>query len=209
MLVRVSPWLFFAVLLRRAHQDMRQETFIVERWAGEKVQLFDADRVMYLLEEAELREYYLENIFPLVTPIAMDPAHPFPFISNLSINLLVEIHDPTEDDPHLVRIKAPITDYTPRLMQIGEELRVLRTGLAETVTDPDMKTLSHMYRHAWHTGLKTTYYLRTMQASNIEKATVHVSKVAPPQQNGAPAPATDVGAVNACSILDPECEACQ
>ncbi|MEJ1972131.1 MAG: ribonucleoside-diphosphate reductase subunit alpha [Lacunisphaera sp.] len=41
---------------------------------------------------------------------------------------------------------------------------------------PDLKTLSHMYRSAWHGGLKTTYYLRTLGASNIEKATVSVKK---------------------------------
>jgi ribonucleoside-diphosphate reductase alpha chain len=41
---------------------------------------------------------------------------------------------------------------------------------------PDLKVLSHMYRHAWHAGLKTTYYLRTLGASNIEKATVSVKK---------------------------------
>jgi ribonucleoside-diphosphate reductase alpha chain len=41
---------------------------------------------------------------------------------------------------------------------------------------PDLKTLSHMYRSAWHAGLKTTYYLRTLGASNIEKATVSVKK---------------------------------
>jgi ribonucleoside-diphosphate reductase alpha chain len=41
---------------------------------------------------------------------------------------------------------------------------------------PDMKALSHMYRRAWHSGLKTTYYLRTLGASNIEKATVSVKK---------------------------------
>jgi len=39
-----------------------------------------------------------------------------------------------------------------------------------------LKTLSHMYRMAWHAGLKTTYYLRTMGASNIEKATVNRKK---------------------------------
>ncbi len=39
-----------------------------------------------------------------------------------------------------------------------------------------MKTLSHMYRRAWQAGLKTTYYLRTLQASNIEKATVYMKK---------------------------------
>ena len=41
---------------------------------------------------------------------------------------------------------------------------------------PDLKTLSHMYRRAWDKGLKTTYYLRTLQASNIEKATIDVKK---------------------------------
>ncbi len=41
---------------------------------------------------------------------------------------------------------------------------------------PDLKTMSHMYRHAWRAGLKTTYYLRTLGASNIEKATVAVKK---------------------------------
>jgi ribonucleoside-diphosphate reductase alpha chain len=68
---------------------------------------------------------------------------------------------------------------------------------------PDMKSLSHMYRHAWHTGLKTTYYLRTRQASDIEKSTVAKAdkKQYTPEQ------------VQACSIEammnGGECEACQ
>jgi ribonucleoside-diphosphate reductase alpha chain len=41
---------------------------------------------------------------------------------------------------------------------------------------PDLKTLSHMYRSAWHAGLKTTYYLRSMGASGVEKATLNVKK---------------------------------
>ncbi|MCR6655599.1 MAG: ribonucleoside-diphosphate reductase subunit alpha [Opitutus sp.] len=44
------------------------------------------------------------------------------------------------------------------------------------IKTPDLKTLSHMYRHAWHAGLKTTYYLRSLGASNIEKATVAIKK---------------------------------
>ncbi|MSU69585.1 MAG: ribonucleoside-diphosphate reductase subunit alpha [Opitutaceae bacterium] len=44
------------------------------------------------------------------------------------------------------------------------------------IKTPDLKTLSHMYRAAWHVGLKTTYYLRSLGASNIEKATVAVKK---------------------------------
>ena len=78
------------------------------------------------------------------------------------------------------------------------------------MADPDMKALSHMYRLAWRTGLKTTYYLRTMQASNIEKATVGTRKAEQPQGAAPEAkPATDVGGANACSIMDPDCESCQ
>ncbi|HVW22625.1 MAG TPA: ribonucleoside-diphosphate reductase subunit alpha [Opitutaceae bacterium] len=44
------------------------------------------------------------------------------------------------------------------------------------IKTPDLKALSHMYRHAWRAGLKTTYYLRSLGASNIEKATVAMKK---------------------------------
>src|ERR1700730_17254986 len=42
-------------------------------------------------EETALREYYFANIFPLVTPLAIDPSHPFPFVSHLSLHLLVTV----------------------------------------------------------------------------------------------------------------------
>ena len=74
------------------------------------------------------------------------------------------------------------------------------------LAEPDMKTLSHMYRRAWHTGLKTTYYLRTLQASNIEKSTVDI------MQSGQKKEYTKAE-VQACSIdamiNGGECEACQ
>lgn len=81
---------------------------------------------------------------------------------------------------------------------------------------PEMKTLSHMYRHAWRTGLKTTYYLRTMQASNIEKATVSRKVQDDRTPTNAPAEPKKVYTAeqqNACSIEamlnGGECEACQ
>ena len=49
-------------------------------------------------EKKQLRQYYLRNIFPLITPQSIDPAHPFPFISNLSLNLLVTLRYPREKD---------------------------------------------------------------------------------------------------------------
>jgi ribonucleoside-diphosphate reductase alpha chain len=83
----------------------------------------------------------------------------------------------------------------------------------------DIKTLSHMYRYAWRTGLKTTYYLRTMGASNIEKATVSVKKEIRGHigreeiANDAKAKAFSEAERKACSIEammnGEECEACQ
>ena len=61
-----------------------------------------------LAEEAAIREYYLRNIFPLMTPQSIDPAHPFPFISNLSLNLLVTLRDSDDIEPSLARVKVPV-----------------------------------------------------------------------------------------------------
>ncbi len=78
---------------------------------------------------------------------------------------------------------------------------------------PDLKSMSHMYRAAWHQGLKTTYYLRTLQASNVEKATTKLQK----EVRGVMGEATSAEFTEeekmACSIEamrnGEECEACQ
>ncbi|CAI8327996.1 MAG: Ribonucleoside-diphosphate reductase 1 subunit alpha [Puniceicoccaceae bacterium MED-G32] len=84
--------------------------------------------------------------------------------------------------------------------------------------EPDIKVLSHMYRDAWHKGLKTTYYLRTLGASNIEKATVAVKKemrgrVSDSAANGDSKKEFTDAEKQACSLdamlNGGECEACQ
>lgn len=83
--------------------------------------------------------------------------------------------------------------------------------------EADIKTLSHMYRDAWHKGLKTTYYLRTLGASNIEKATTSVKKEvrgrAGVAEVEAPKQEFTAAEKKACSIEammnGEECEACQ
>ncbi len=72
-------------------------------------------------DQATLREYYIENIFPLATPQAMDPAHPFPFVSNLSLNLLVTLrHSPEEPTPSQARVKVPVGAGIPRWLRVGK-----------------------------------------------------------------------------------------
>ncbi|WP_082117001.1 polyphosphate kinase 1 [Sedimenticola thiotaurini] len=68
-----------------------------------------------------LREYYYENIYPLVTPQSIDPAHPFPFISNLSLNLLVLVRYPgASDKTSLTRIKVPVGAGIPRFLKLTD-----------------------------------------------------------------------------------------
>ena len=69
-----------------------------------------------------LRAYYIENIMPLVTPQAIDPAHPFPFISNLSLNLLVTLNY-KEEESTTARVKVPIGAGIPRFLRIGGQDR--------------------------------------------------------------------------------------
>lgn len=67
-----------------------------------------------------LRDYYFDNIYPLVTPQAIDPAHPFPFISNLSLNLLVSLRHPGSTTNALARVKVPVGPGTPRFLKVRE-----------------------------------------------------------------------------------------
>ena len=77
-------------------------------------------------EQLEVREHYFRNIFPLVTPLAIDPAHPFPFVSNLSLNLLVTVRDARDTEASLARVKVPIGSGIPRLLRIGTGNRFVR-----------------------------------------------------------------------------------
>src|SRR3954452_22083413 len=55
----------------------------------------------------ELRQRFLDEIFPVLTPLAVDPSHPFPYISDLSLSLAVTVRDPAEGEDRFARIKVP------------------------------------------------------------------------------------------------------
>lgn len=66
--------------------------------------------------QKKLSDYFEREIFPVLTPLAFDPGHPFPHISNLSLNLAVEILDPDTEETHFARVKVPST--LPRLVPL-------------------------------------------------------------------------------------------
>jgi polyphosphate kinase len=71
-------------------------------------------------EQKNLRELYARDIYPLLTPQSIDPAHPFPFVSNLSLNLLVTVRYPREKDVSLARVKVPLGSGVSRFMRVGK-----------------------------------------------------------------------------------------
>ena len=60
-------------------------------------------------ERDHLRKHFEERVFPVLTPLAVDPGHPFPFISDLSLNLAVLMRDPVDSERRFARVKVPNT----------------------------------------------------------------------------------------------------
>ncbi len=92
-------------------------------------------------------EFFLENIYPLLTPQGMDPAHPFPFISNLSLNLLVSTRFSNDDHVYLNRIKIPTGVGIPRYIKVGDEdiyisfEQVVANNLHEVFPDMEIESV--------------------------------------------------------------------
>ena len=68
-------------------------------------------------EQARLERLFKERIYPVLTPLVVDPAHPFPFISGLTLSLAVTIADPDSGQTIFARVKVP--PLLPRFLSVG------------------------------------------------------------------------------------------
>jgi polyphosphate kinase len=115
-------------------------------------------------EKKALNNYFMKNIFRVLTPLAVDPAHPFPFITNLSLNigLTVEVDsDPDEPVtigslPRFVRIKVP--PVVPRLIPVGDE----RFVLVEELIDANLHSVFPSMR------LSKSFLFRVTRDADVE-----------------------------------------
>ena len=71
-------------------------------------------------QQEKLAEFFRREIYPILTPLAVDPGHPFPFISNLSLNLAVEMQDPVSRKSRFARVKVP--SNRPRWVTVNDSL---------------------------------------------------------------------------------------
>jgi polyphosphate kinase len=97
---------------------------------------------------AFLNETFTERMFPVLTPLSVDPAHPFPYISNLSLNLAAVVHDPVTSLERFARVKVP--PLLPRFVEMpdGERFVPVEVVIAAHLEDlfPGMELES---RHAF------------------------------------------------------------
>jgi len=71
-------------------------------------------------DRARLTVYYQDRIFPVLTPLAVDPGHPFPYISNLALSIAAHVADPETGERRFVRLKVP--DVFPRLIALDSAI---------------------------------------------------------------------------------------
>ncbi|MFL6289351.1 MAG: polyphosphate kinase 1 [Thermoanaerobaculia bacterium] len=105
-------------LLARQRRLFAEDLLPALRQHGLEILLWDELRAS---ERRHLSEEFRRKLFPVLTPLAVDPAHPFPFISNLSLSLAVSVKAPGEEEPRFARIKAPY--ILPRWLQVPNTLR--------------------------------------------------------------------------------------
>ena len=121
---------------RTAAEQLEQIHQVVTRLCAEQQELYDtrirpalARAGVHILswddlddaDRAAMREHFEQRVFPVLTPLAVDPGHPFPFISDLSVNLAVMMRDPDDGADRFARVKVP--DTLNRWVRIGDRPR--------------------------------------------------------------------------------------
>ena len=114
-----------ALLLLLDEQTRVLAEDLVPKLAGQSIRLLNYDDLTPA-QRAALRPYYEREVFPVLTPLAFDAAHPFPRISNLSLNLAVLINDP-EYGERFARVKVP--SNLARLIPLHELAPLTRAPL--------------------------------------------------------------------------------
>ncbi len=128
-------------------------------------------------EQDRLHEFFRASVFPVLTPLAVDPAHPFPYISGLSLNLAVVVRNPATEKEHFARVKVP--PLLPRLVRVetGKGVASQRTArfvpLEEVIAEhldqlfPGMDVVAH---HAFRVTRNEDLEVEEDDAENLLQA---------------------------------------
>jgi len=112
--------------------------------------------------------YFQREVFPVLTPLAVDPAHPFPFISNLSLNIAVLIRDPHSRHLQFARIKIPKKNL-PRFVSLPTDLHGGRTPQPRYMAVPLEQVVAFNLQHLFP-GMEVEghYFFRVTRDADLE-----------------------------------------
>ncbi|MCC5639630.1 polyphosphate kinase 1 [Nostoc sp. CHAB 5844] len=103
-----------------------------------------------------LDNYFEDQIFPVLTPLAVDPSHPFPYISNLSLNLAVVVKNPDTDEEFFARVKVP--NVLPRFLPLPPELGIQENGQSANWTGVPLEQAIAHNLHTLFPGMNIQEY---------------------------------------------------
>ncbi len=118
-------------------------THIREALAAEGVEILDYEEVPEHHEN--LRRRFHDEIFPVLTPLAVDPGHPFPYISTLSLSIAVGLRDPETGEQRFARVKIP--PILPRLFAVERDTFVLLDQVIEANLDELFRGMEILETH--------------------------------------------------------------
>ncbi len=130
------------------------------------VQLLDYERLNGNQKDW-VNTYFNEAIFPVLTPLAVDPAHPFPFISNLSLNIAALIRDPDTGHLQFARIKVPQKNL-PRFVQIPTDLCERRPAPVFTAVPLEQAVSFNLQRLFPGMVVEGHYFFRVTRDADLE-----------------------------------------
>ncbi len=134
-----------------------KEEIEIVRWAG-----------LTKAEQDQLHSLFRDRVFPILTPLAVDPAHPFPYISGLSLNLAVMVRNPKTGQEHFARVKVP--PLLPRFTGVGNQRFVpLEDVIAAHLHQlfPGMEVLQH---HSFRVTRNEDLEVEDDEAENLLQA---------------------------------------
>jgi polyphosphate kinase len=105
-------------------------------------------RTLIKSEREQVNDYFEEHIYPILTPLAVDPGHPFPFISNLSLSLAITMRHPSRKTTHFARVKVP--NSHGRWIRIKSGDRVKFIPLEQIIADHARKLFTGMEIESVH-----------------------------------------------------------
>ena len=122
-------------------------------------------------ERAEVNDYFAQHVFPVLTPLAVDPAHPFPYISGLSLNfgIMVKASDSDDNEGSFVRLKVPPT--LPGLIEVGgEEKYILLSEVIAANLESMFPGMTVLHAHTFRVTRDADLDIREDEADDLLRA---------------------------------------